>query len=152
MEKILKNIFFVILIFLLVSGLLILYSAPAQKPEEISLNDLATRINESKVEKITVDGNKIEIALQDGAQAKTTKESEASLSETLKNFGVGEEKLREVKIEIKEPSSFFGLDRSDLAVSLAFYPDCRFYLVYDAAGPKGEYPSPFFWLKQGQNA
>jgi len=45
MEKLLKNVGFVVLFFLLASTIMILYSGPKQKPTEISLSELATHFS-----------------------------------------------------------------------------------------------------------
>jgi cell division protease FtsH len=105
MDKFIKNVTIILLIFLIVSGILVLYSAPAQKPAQISLNELVNQINEEKVKKIEVDGNNLNIELQDGTKEKASKEAESSLTQTLANYGVEKEKLNKVAIEIKEPSA-----------------------------------------------
>ncbi|MCX6765429.1 MAG: ATP-dependent zinc metalloprotease FtsH [Candidatus Moranbacteria bacterium] len=105
MNKLLKNIISIILVFLFVSGLLILYSTPAQKPANVALSDLVNQINDGKVKSITVDGSKLNIELQDGTKEQATKESEASLTESLANYGVDKEKLKGVEIKVKEVSS-----------------------------------------------
>lgn len=105
MQKLLKNIMLVILLFLFVAGILILNSSPGEKPEEVTLSDLVNQINNEEVNSIKIDGNKLEIELKDGKKEETTKESEASLTESLANYGVDKEKLNNVKIEVKEASS-----------------------------------------------
>ena len=105
MEKMIKNFFYVLVIFMLISGIFILYSGPEKKPAEISLSDLVGQINEGKVKKISVSGNALEIEMQDGALEKTNKEMEGSLTESLDNYGVDKEKLKNVQIDIKSPSS-----------------------------------------------
>ncbi len=105
MQKILKNLSLMILIFLFVSAIVILYNNPNQKPEKISLSDLVTQINSDEVRKIIVDGNKLEIELKNGKKEKANKEAEASLTESLSNYGVDNQKLKEISIEVKEPSS-----------------------------------------------
>ena len=86
MKKLLKNIGFVLVIFLFISALVILYSAPQTKPKDISLSELVTQINEGTVRKIAVSENELAIDLQDGSTEKATKEKEAGLTESLKNF------------------------------------------------------------------
>jgi cell division protease FtsH len=51
-----------------------------------------------------VSGNSIEATLKDGGVAETQKEGEAGITQTLKNFGVSDEKLREVEINISDES------------------------------------------------
>jgi cell division protease FtsH len=105
MNKLIKNIALVILLFLVVSGLLVLYSAPAQKPAEVSLNDLANQINDGKVKQITVEKDQLTVDLNDGTQEKATKEAESSLTESLNNYAVDKGKLQGVRLEIKNSSS-----------------------------------------------
>jgi len=104
MEKILKNIFTFLIIFVVFGGLFLLYSAPEEKPEEVSLSALATSINEGRVEKLEVDGNAVNITLNDETKQTTVKESESSLSETLANFGVESETLNTISIDVKGES------------------------------------------------
>lgn len=105
MDKMLKNIAYIILIFLFVSGIIILYSSPAQKPKDIALSELVNQINDGKVKNISIDGNELQIELTDGTKEKATKESESSLTESLSNYGVDKDKLKEVEVKIKEASS-----------------------------------------------
>lgn len=104
MNKLFKNIGTVILIFLLVSGIMILYQSPKGRPADISLNELVTQINDEKVSTIEVNQNALAIELKDGAKQKATKETEGSLTETLANYGVDAGKLKNVKITIKDAS------------------------------------------------
>ncbi|MEI7890537.1 MAG: ATP-dependent zinc metalloprotease FtsH [bacterium] len=106
MEKLLKNIGFVVLFFLLVSTIMILYSGPAQKPVEISLSELASQVNDGKVKNIAVDLNDLAIELNDGAKEKSVKEPQSSLTDSLNNYGVDKEKIKNVKIDIKQASGF----------------------------------------------
>lgn len=104
MEKLLKNIGALLLIFFLFSGVLILYQSPDSRPETISLNQLVSEVNDSKVKSIEVSDNTLAIELSDGSKQKATKESDASLTETLSNYGTDKEKLQSVAITVKEPS------------------------------------------------
>jgi L-fucose isomerase-like protein len=83
-----------------------LSSLPSQKVKDVSLNELVAQINDGKVASITVEQNMLDIALQDKTKERASKESEASLSETLTNYGVVTEKLNAVNITVKEPSGF----------------------------------------------
>lgn len=106
MDKLLKNITIAVFIFLLISGLMILYSAPTRKPVEISFTEVANQVNEGKIKAILVDGNNLEIEMVDSGKEISTKEADSSLTESLENFGVGKEKLKDVKIENKQASKF----------------------------------------------
>ncbi len=106
MEKLLKNIAVVVFLFLLVSGLMVLYSSPTQKPIEISLSEAANQINDGKVKNIAVDNDNLSIELNDGTKEKSVKEPQSSLTESLSNYGVDKEKIKEVKIDIKQLSGW----------------------------------------------
>ncbi|MFZ2299545.1 MAG: ATP-dependent zinc metalloprotease FtsH [Candidatus Moraniibacteriota bacterium] len=106
MEKMLKNLSTLILLFLLISGIIILYQTPDKKPAPVSLSELVTEINQDQVKAITIQSNTLEIELQDGSKQKASKESESSLTETLANYGINKEKLGNVSITIKEESGW----------------------------------------------
>ncbi len=90
---------------LLISGLFVLYSKPTEKPESISLSTLVSQINDSKVKEITVDVDDLLIVLADDKKEKATKEREAGITESLKNYNVDTEKLKAVNIIIKDNAS-----------------------------------------------
>ncbi len=104
MDKLMKNIVTIILLFFVVSGILILSQESAPKPEEVSLSTLVTQINEGKVSDIAVSANDLAIGLADGTKETSQKEAESSLTETLKNYGVDTEKLSSVSVDIKKES------------------------------------------------
>lgn len=105
MNILLKNISFVILALLVISGVMILSNGKEGVPEEITLSTLAQEINDEKVESVTVDGSKLLVTIKDSqTQQITHKEKEAGVSETLTNLGVSEDRLRGVNIDIKVPS------------------------------------------------
>lgn len=104
MNKLFKNIGAVVIIFLLVSGIIILYQSPKGRPTDVSLNELVSEINDAKVSSVEVSGNSLAIELKDGNKQKATKETEGALTETLRNYGVDTDKLKDVKITVKEDS------------------------------------------------
>jgi len=53
-----------------------------------------------------VDGNSLTIELNDAAKEKSIKEPQSSLTESLNNYGVDKEKIKDVKIDIKQASGF----------------------------------------------
>lgn len=105
MKNLGKNIFLILALFLLISGLFVLYSGPQKQPSNISLSTLVTQINDGKVKQISVNDNELTIALNDSSTEKSTKEQETGLTESLKNYGVDPAKLNAVNIEIKGPST-----------------------------------------------
>lgn len=101
-----KNIGLVVFLFLMLSGIMILYSSPEKKPDNISLSDLVTEIHNGKIKAITIEGNDLSVERSDGSKAKASKESESSLTETLSNYGVEKDKLANVAVTVKKESGF----------------------------------------------
>ncbi len=107
MKTFTKNILIAVLVFIFISSLFSVLRVPSDKIEEVTLSQLATQVNDQKVSEISVESNTLNITLKEGDKKETAKkESEASLTESLTNYGVDPEKLRTVNIAIKEPSGF----------------------------------------------
>jgi len=102
MKNLAKNFIFILLIFLIISGVFTLFSQPFEKPKVLSLTQLVEEINQGKVKKITVSGQELQIIFEDGSKAKSRKEAETALSQSLINYGVEKEKLIKVEVETKK--------------------------------------------------
>jgi cell division protease FtsH len=72
----------------------------------ISVSELATDVIKGSVQSISVDGNDLNIKYVDETEKVSKKESDTALSQTLVNYGVGEDELSKVKITIEGPSGF----------------------------------------------
>jgi len=102
-----QNVINIVLIFLAMSVLYSLISGDdLKKVEEVTLSQVAQYVEEGQVETLVVRGDKLEIVLTDETEYKSKKEREASLSETLVNYGVTEEELKTVVIDIKSETGF----------------------------------------------
>ncbi|MFA6183544.1 MAG: ATP-dependent zinc metalloprotease FtsH [Parcubacteria group bacterium] len=107
MDKFLKNVLApTLIVFLLISGLMILYKSPKEKIENISLSKLVSQVNAGEVKGVSVSGSELNIELNSGAKEKASKEVESSLVETLSNYGVNKDALQKVNIEIKRESGW----------------------------------------------
>lgn len=117
-----KNLTTIIVVFLLASGILILYQENAPEPETLTISSLVNEINEGKIESIEVSANDLEIRRTDGTEAKGMKEPESSLTETLANYDVNREALAVVDIDIKKESgaSFWASVLLPLLIPIAF--------------------------------
>ncbi|HXF44099.1 MAG TPA: ATP-dependent zinc metalloprotease FtsH [Candidatus Paceibacterota bacterium] len=76
--------------------------ANLETKQVLTLDKLAKKINEAQVKSIGVSGNSLQIILNDGTKAVSRKESESSLTETLKNYGVSPEALDKVEFSVKD--------------------------------------------------
>ncbi|HNY97799.1 MAG TPA: AAA family ATPase, partial [Candidatus Pacearchaeota archaeon] len=70
--------------------------------KEISVSQLAIDINAGNVQKVKVNGQDLSISYTDSSEKKARKETESSLSETLKNYGVTPENLAKVQISVEK--------------------------------------------------
>ena len=102
MKNLLKNFIFILLIFLVISGVFTLFSQPSGKEKQLPLTQLVGEINQGKIKNITVSGDNLDIIYQDDTKAKSMKETGTALSQSLINYGVDEEKLKAVGVEMKE--------------------------------------------------
>ncbi len=93
------------LIFVVIAIAFSYFFQPFQEIKEISITQLAKDINQEKVKKVTVSGNEIEIIYwEDDSKAKSRKEAEIALSQSLINYGVEKEKLVKADIDAKDSS------------------------------------------------
>ncbi len=100
----------VLLIFLLLGALVIAYPYFADvgnEPKQIAISELATDIKKGMVTAITVEGDAIEAEYADGTLAKSTKETDSSLTDTLSRYGVTSDTLSKVAITISTGTGFF---------------------------------------------
>ena len=107
-KQFLTNIGGSLLIFLV---LITLYSyisdEQAKKPTEITLTQLSSYVKKGEVKSITIDGEKLSIELKNKQLKESKKELEASLSQTLVNYGVTGEQLSSVQTKVVDASGFW---------------------------------------------
>ena len=99
MKFLIKNFVYVLIIFLIISGVFALFFNPFEEKTEISLSKLVEEVNQEKIENITIAGSEISILFRDGTEAESRKEPESSLTESLIALGVDPEKLKAVEIK-----------------------------------------------------
>ena len=75
-------------------------------PQEEPLSQLAQDINAGKVKSITVEGDQVTAKYTDDTEKTSHKEVEASLTDTLKNYGIAPEKLASVPITVQDQNGF----------------------------------------------
>ena len=104
--SLMRHITTAIFVFMLITAAYILVSDNYKTTPEVALSDLAKSVSAGEVTKISVDGDTLNITFKDGIEKTSKKEVESSLSETLTNYGVKQEALSAVQIEIKSESGF----------------------------------------------
>jgi len=70
----------------------------------IPISELARDINEEKVQKITIEGDVLDVGYKDGTVKESKKEVNTPLTDTLVNYGVTSAVLGTVETEVKSPS------------------------------------------------
>ncbi|MEK7593675.1 MAG: ATP-dependent zinc metalloprotease FtsH [Patescibacteria group bacterium] len=105
-RQLLSNILTVIIVFMLITSAYSLIAENRKKENDVALSIIAEKVSSGFVKKITVEGEKLTVVLNDETTLKSKKEREASLSETLKNYGVTPALLAKTEIEIKNDSGF----------------------------------------------
>jgi len=95
-----------ILIFMILTALYLVLTGGSEKKAQIPISEVASEVSVGNVQSILVEGESLTLNLNDGSIKESKKEVEASLSETLANYGVTREELSKVKIEIKNESGW----------------------------------------------
>lgn len=104
--RFLGNIANAVLIFLLLIAAYTLASDLVQKEETIALSDLAAKVVAGEVTDIVVENEKITATFSDKSEKISRKEPDAALSETLSRYGVSQEQLSKVKMDVRGASGF----------------------------------------------
>jgi len=105
MRQLTKQLVYVLLIFMVLSGIYALVANPFTPKKEVALSELVAQVNDGKVSKITIQENDLEATLRDGSLETSHKETESGIVETLKNYGVDPDKLNAVNLEVKGTSA-----------------------------------------------
>ncbi|MBS4052230.1 MAG: hypothetical protein KGZ69_13645, partial [Methylomonas sp.] len=70
--------------------------------EEVPLSQIAADIGDGKVSELVVAGDTIKANYNDGSKKESRKESEASFTETLANYGLTPEQFAGVKVTVED--------------------------------------------------
>jgi len=104
MKKFLKNILFLIVIFLILSAIFSLTTTPSlstQKTKKINFTTLIQQIDNEQVKSIQIVEDKLIIKLKDGTEEISYKEPNTSLISLLKDYSLDKEKIKKIDINIK---------------------------------------------------
>jgi len=105
MNKIIRNIIYIFLGFLLISFVFDRFT-PEAKTREVPLTEISQLVNQDKIGKISISENSLVAEIKDAPDTKLTARLGRSteITEFLKNTGVEPEKLKNAQIEYKTPS------------------------------------------------
>ena len=105
MKNLSKNLLVLFLVFLVITSLFSFGLNPEKEKANLDIISMVEKINQGEVREIKIIDNKIELTLADGTLTEVQKEAGESLGDLLKNYNVNAEKLKEIKIEVKQDSS-----------------------------------------------
>jgi cell division protease FtsH len=106
MSKFFRNLLVIFGIFLLVAAMFSFFDSGSKDVAAVSISQIADEANNNKIDRIEVSQDNLLVFLKDGTKQSSLKEREAALTETLKNYGVDPAKLKDLKIDVKEASSW----------------------------------------------
>jgi cell division protease FtsH len=130
--------FWIVLVILLVIGSRFLFTTSGDAANLVGLNQLAAHVNKGEVRTITVQGDTVTVQLNTGEKLQTRKENAESLLETLRSFGVSEETLQTLPIEVESApnsSAIFSWLMMLLPMALVF---AFFIFIMRQAGGGGQ--------------
>ncbi|MBM3204601.1 ATP-dependent metallopeptidase FtsH/Yme1/Tma family protein [Candidatus Uhrbacteria bacterium] len=102
MNPTLRNVLLIVGTVILVGATLSLVNL--DKTPTLDMGTFVSHVQEGKVKEVEVRGSKLNVTLTDGSKATVDKESNDSLSELLRNYGVDAQKAREIRTTIKDSS------------------------------------------------
>lgn len=104
--KFMRHISVAVIIFMLISAAYIMVTGGIKEKKDVSISEVAKYVNSGEVKSIEIKGDTLSVLLKDETVVNSKKEVEASLSETLKNYGVSSEKLALTEIKVSSDTGF----------------------------------------------
>jgi len=101
-KKFWTNLLTVVLAFLLLTSVYSFVGGDKAEDMQIPISELAFDVRAGVVEEITVVGERLDIRYENGETKESKKESGTALSDTLINYGVTEENLKGVAVNIQD--------------------------------------------------
>lgn len=77
-----------------------------EKPQILTLSELVSKINSGEVSKIVINNDDLAVTLRDNNKYSAKKETESSLTETLKNYGVDSARFGAIEIKVEQSVGF----------------------------------------------
>lgn len=105
MKNFFKNFALAVFFLVFMAGLFSLFTQTPEETKQITLSQLVTDINDSKIKSVTVTDGTLEVVYNDDAKATAEKEIDSSLSQTLVNLGAKTDTLSKVNFESKVDTS-----------------------------------------------
>jgi len=116
----------------------------SQQPQPVHIDQIARLAKEGSIQSLTLVGDNVTAKLADGSTVTSRKESQASILDTLRAYGVPESSLSQISLEVADPAAS-GSPAGALALGLVTVISVLFVggLLYFStkAGGSGRYSS-----------
>lgn len=106
MKNLAKNFIIAIIVFLVITGIFSTLNLSAKKVENVDLQKFMEQVNRGDVQKITIEGDKLNITLADGTLEALRKETNETLGEVFQSYSADPEKIKNISIEVKQESGW----------------------------------------------
>ncbi len=101
-----RNAFVYLLILVAAAALFLNVYGPNERPQNVSLSDVARQIERGEVARIDVRGERLQLYSQGSDQPLASRKEEGvALTRTLEGMGVSQERLAQVEINVQPPSN-----------------------------------------------
>ena len=101
-----RNAFVYLLILVAAAALFLNVYGPNERPQSVSLSDVARQIERGEVARIDVRGERLQLYSQGSDQPLASRKEEGvALTRTLEGMGVSQERLAQVEINVQPPSN-----------------------------------------------
>lgn len=126
----------IVITLMMLVALYLVIAGGHQEVSTISLSELSQNVSAGIVKEINVSGDKLTIIYTDDTEKRAKKEVEASLTETLANYGVAPETLAMTPITVESESGFgyFLLNILPIALPIVFIVVFIWFLTRQAKG------------------
>ncbi len=106
MKNFSKNIIWALVFLMAISAIYSLLNPQSSEKKEISLSEVVAKINAGEVQSIEITDSTLGIKTKDNQLFSAQKETEAGLTETFKNYGVDQTKLKDIDLKVVNRSTF----------------------------------------------
>ena len=104
MKPLSKNVIIALLAVIVLGVVFSTYTVNGTKPTEVSVGELAGRVQMGEVTSVTVEGDTLTAELTDGSKVKAATQGDGTVEELLVSYGVTADQLKAAKITVKNDS------------------------------------------------
>jgi len=137
MNKLTKSLLQIIFILFIISLAFSLFSGVGTKIQKISFSQLVDKVKNNDVDKVLVRQNNLTVTLKDGQVFTAEKEPESGLTENLKNYGIPEETIAKLNIDVQGGGNWAFVSTILLPILLPFLLLIVFFWLITRKAEKG---------------